>query len=196
MIVLGLTGSIGMGKSTTAAIFRDFGIPVFDADRCVHQIYADAPPAALAARFPKAIVDGRVDRKILGSMALDDPDAMAALEKIIHPIVESERNKFIRNKRDGGARLVVLDIPLLFETQAWRRVDAIVIVTAPIEVQRQRVLSRESMDEDKFLSISRRQMPDKKKRMSAQFIVETQFGFEPAQRQISNIISVLSQMDK
>lgn len=196
MIVLGLTGSIGMGKSTTAAIFRDFGIPVFDADQCVHQIYAGAPPAALAARFPKAIVDGRVDRKILGSLALDDPDAMAALEKIIHPIVESERNKFIRNKRDGGARLVVLDIPLLFETQAWRRVDAIVIVTAPIEVQRQRVLSRESMDEDKFLSISRRQMPDKKKRMSAQFIVETQFGFEPAQRQISNIISVLSQMDK
>ncbi len=196
MIVLGLTGSIGMGKSTTAAIFRDFGIPVFDADQCVHQIYAGAPPAALAARFPKAIVDGRVDRKILGSMALDDPDAMAALEKIIHPIVESERNKFIRDKRDGGARLVVLDIPLLFETQAWRRVDAIMIVTAPIEVQRQRVLSRESMDEDKFLGISRRQMPDKKKRMSAQFIVETQFGFEPAQRQISNIISVLSQMDK
>ncbi len=121
---------------------------------------------------------------------------MAALEKIIHPIVENERNKFIRDKRDRGAMLVVLDIPLLFETEAWRRVDAIAVVTAPIEVQRQRVLSRELMDEDKFLGISRRQMPDKKKRMAAQFIVETQFGFEAAQRQISNIISVLSQMDK
>lgn len=196
MIVLGLTGSIGMGKSTAAAMFRDLGVAVFDADRCVHQIYAGAMPDALAARFPEAIVDGRIDRKLLGSLALDDADAMVALEKIIHPIVENERNKFIRAKSDKGAMLVVLDIPLLFETEAWRRVDAIVVVTAPKEVQRQRVLSRELMDEAKFLNILNCQIPDEKKRMSAQFIVETQFGPKSAQRQICNIISALSQVDK
>ncbi|MGO8737937.1 dephospho-CoA kinase [Rhodoblastus sp.] len=196
MIVLGLTGSIGMGKSTAAAMFRDFGIPVFDADDCVHQIYAGAPPAAMAARFPEALADGRIDRKRLGSLVLADPEAMTVLEKIVHPLVEDQRNKFIRDNKDGGAKLAVLDIPLLFETEAWRRVDAIVVVTAPEEVQHERVLSREAMDEDKFLSILRRQIPDKKKRMFAQFVIGTQFGLEPTWRQIRNVIAALAQIDK
>jgi dephospho-CoA kinase len=196
MIVLGLTGSIGMGKSTTAAMFREFGVPVFDADRCVHLVYAGEPPAAVAARFPEAVVDGKIDRSRLGPLVLDDREAMAALEEIIHPIVESERNKFIRDTKDGGARIVVLDVPLLFETDTWRRVDAIVVVTAPKEVQRERVLSRDLMDEDKFFNILERQTPDTKKRMSAQFVVETQFGFDAARRQIRNVISALAQVDK
>lgn len=196
MIVVGLTGSIGMGKSTTSAMFRDFGIAVFDADRCVHRIYAGAPTAALAARFPGAAAEGRIDRKRLGSLVLDDSKAMADLEEIIHPLVESERDEFIRDRKDKGAKAVVLDIPLLFETEAWRRADAIVVVSAPKEVQRERVLSRESMDEEKFLNLSRRQIPDRKKTMSAQFIVKTQFGFEPARRQLRNILSAIAQIDK
>lgn len=196
MIVLGLTGSIGMGKSTASAMFRDFGVPVFDADQCVHRLYAGAPPAALAVRFPGAAVEGRIDRIRLGSMVLDDPKAMADLEEIIHPLVESERDQFIRDRKDKGAKAVVLDVPLLFETEAWRRADAIVVVSAPQEVQRQRVLSRESMDEAKFLSLLGRQIPDRKKTMSAQFIVKTQFGLKSARRQLRNIISATAQIDK
>ncbi len=196
MIILGLTGSIGMGKSTTAAMFRELGIAVFDADRCVHQVYAGEPPAALAARFPEAVVDGKIDRSRLGSLVFDDREAMAALEEMIHPIVESERNKFVRDTKGEGARIAVLDVPLLFETDSWRRVDAIVVVTAPKEVQRERVLSRRLMDEDRFFNILKRQTPDTKKRMSAQFVVETQFGFEAARRQIRNVIAALAQIDK
>ncbi|WP_298357981.1 dephospho-CoA kinase [Rhodoblastus sp.] len=196
MIVLGLTGSIGMGKSTTAAMFRAFGVPVFDADRCVHRVYAGEPPAAVAARFPEAVVDGKIDRGRLGSQVLDDREAMAALEEMIHPIVESERNKFICDQKKGGARIVVLDVPLLFETDTWRRVDAIIVVTAPKEVQRERVLSRDLMDEDKFFNILKRQIPDTKKRKSAQFIVKTEFGFESVRRQIRNVIAALAQIDK
>ena len=196
MIVLGLTGSIGMGKSTTAAMFRAFGVPVFDADRCVHQVYAGEPPAAVAARFPEAVVDGKIDRGRLGSLVLNDREAMAALEEMIHPIVERERNKFVRDTKNGGARIVVLDVPLLFETDTWRRVDAIVVVTVPKEVQRERVLSRDLMDEDKFFNILKRQTSDTKKRKSAQFIVKTEFGFEAAGRQIRNVIAALAQIDK
>jgi dephospho-CoA kinase len=196
MIVLGLTGSIGMGKSTTSAMFRDFGVPVFDADQCVHRIYDGAPPATLAARFPGAAVEGRIDRKRLGAMVLEDARAMADLEEIVHPLVESERDDFIRDRKDKGAKAAVLDVPLLFETEAWRRADAIVVVSAPQDVQRERVLSRESMDEAKFLNLLGRQIPDRKKTMSAQFIIKTNFGVEPARRQLIYILSAIAQIDK
>jgi dephospho-CoA kinase len=196
MIILGLTGSIGMGKSTAAAMFRDSGVPVFDADRCVHHIYAGQPPEALASRFPTAIIDGRIDRQRLASLALDDPDAISALEKIIHPAVENERNKFVGDERDKGARVVALDVPLLLETELWRRVDAVVVVSAPEKIQRERVLSREAMDEAKFDNILKRQIPDAKKKLRAHFILETQFGFEHTHRQVNNIISTLSQIDR
>jgi dephospho-CoA kinase len=196
MIVLGLTGSIGMGKSTTAALFREQGIAVFDADQSVHELYRGAAVEAVKARFPKSMRDGAIERDILGSLVLNDPEAMADLERIIHPLVASARIDFLRRERNNGSFLVVVDIPLLFETNAWRDVDAIVVVSTSFDEQKRRVLSRPMMNEDKFLAILRRQVPDEEKRRRSHFIIRSDDGIESARRQLHLLIASLRQTDR
>jgi dephospho-CoA kinase len=192
MIIVGLTGSIGMGKTTAASMFRSFGIPVFDADRCVHDLYAGAAVEPLARIFPTAIRDSRVDRKVLATLVLDNPKAMAALEGAIHPLVSAQRRVFLNSMRSSGRKLVVLDIPLLFETGAGADVDVIVVVSALPGDQRQRVLARPDMDEGKLAAILKRQVPDAAKRKQAHFTVQTSQSLMAMRRQIHTIISSLA----
>jgi dephospho-CoA kinase len=192
MIVLGLTGSIGMGKSTTAAIFRRLGVAVFDADRCVHDLYAGPAVVALESIFPGIKKNGRVDRDALAAKILVDANALARLEAFIHPLVVEKRLEFISRMRGLGARMVVLDVPLLFETGGEKDVDAIVVVSASAAAQRARVLARPGMSEEKLALILDRQIEDRQKRKFSHFIVRTDNGLESAQRQIKAIISALN----
>ncbi|MGB7263233.1 MAG: dephospho-CoA kinase [Albidovulum sp.] len=173
--LLGLTGSIGMGKSTTAAMFTKAGVPVWDADAAVHRLYAKGGNAvgAIAALCPEAIVDGAVDRAGLKRWIAADPNALLAIETVVHPLVAKDRVDFIETATATGARLVVLDIPLLFETGADRHMDATLVVTAPSEVQRARVMARPGMTEAQFQTILARQMPDAEKRTRATYIIKT-----------------------
>ena len=191
MIKLGLTGSIGMGKSTTAQIFADRGVPVYDADAVVHQLYQSEAVPLIAEAFPEAVIDGQVDRKILSASVLGKPDELKKLENIVHPLVHAKEQQFLRDAEAKGAKLVVLDIPLLFETGGTHRVDKILVVSAPYEMQRERVLSRENMTEEKFQSILARQMPDAEKRAKADFIVDTGQDKEFARQQVSDILEKL-----
>lgn len=191
MIKLGLTGSIGMGKSTTAQIFADRGVPVYDADAVVHQLYQSEAVPLIAEAFPEAVIDGQVDRKILSASVLGKPDELKKLENIVHPLVHAKEQQFLRDAEAKGAKLVVLDIPLLFETGGTNRVDKILVVSAPYEMQRERVLSRENMTEEKFQSILARQMPDAEKRAKADFIVDTGQDKEFARQQVSEILEKL-----
>ena len=170
--LLGLTGSIGMGKSTTAQMFRDEGVPVWDADAVVHELYAKdgAAVAPIRASLPEAVVDGTVSRDILKQMIADDLSVMGKLEEIVHPLVAESRAKFLE-KHSGP--LVVLDIPLLFETNAQDWLSSVLVVTAPADVQKERVLGRPGMTEDQFNRILERQMPDAEKRAQADHIIET-----------------------
>lgn len=172
---LGLTGSIGMGKSTTASMFRDEGVPVWDADAVVHQLYArgGAGVAAIAGIRPQAVVDGAVSRPALKAWIDEDPSALGRIESVVHPLVVSDRSAFLARAAQEGADLVVLDIPLLFETGAEELVDATLVVTAPPEVQRARVLARPGMTEAQFAAINARQMPDAEKRARATHVIET-----------------------
>ncbi|MCC1480964.1 dephospho-CoA kinase [Roseibaca sp. Y0-43] len=165
---LGLTGSIGMGKSTTAQMFRDLGVPVWDADAAVHRLYQGAAVAPVGALCPEAVQDGRIDRAALKDWIARDPSALAKLEAVVHPLVAADRAAFIA-QADGP--LVVLDIPLLFETGA--NVDGVLVVTAPPDVQRARVLARPGMDAAQLERILARQMPDAEKRARADFVIET-----------------------
>ncbi|MGL4308925.1 MAG: dephospho-CoA kinase [Paracoccaceae bacterium] len=169
---LGLTGSIGMGKSTTAALFANEGIPVWDADAAVHRLYAagGAGAQALSADFPEAIVNGAVDRASLKDLIARDPSALQRIERLIHPLVAADRAQFLEAARSP---LVVLDVPLLYETGAESGMDGVLVVTAPPDIQRQRVLSRTGMTETQFESLLSRQMPDAEKRARADFIIET-----------------------
>ena len=160
MIKLGLTGSIGMGKSTTAQLFAEKGVPVYDADATVHQLYQSEAVPLIAEAFPEAVIDGQIDRKILSASVLGKPEQLKKLETIVHPLVHAKEQQFLRDAAAKGAKLVVLDIPLLFETGGTGRVDKILVVSAPYAIQRQRVLERENMTEAKFQSILARQMPD------------------------------------
>ena len=160
MIILGLTGSIGMGKTTTAQMFRDENIAVHDADKTVHQLYENEAVEPLRDLFPSAIVDGRVDRKALGRLVLGKRDKLKSLEQLIHPMVRQKEQQFLEKSKADNARLVVLDIPLLFETGGEKRVDVVLVVTADKEIQRQRVLEREDMSEEKFAAILKQQVPD------------------------------------
>jgi dephospho-CoA kinase len=196
MIVLGLTGSIGMGKSTTADLFREQGIAVFDADQCVHELYRGCAFEAVQKRFPDAVRHGAVQRDILGGLVLSDRDAMAELERIIHPLVASARMDFLRSEQEKGSFLVVVDIPLLFETMAWQDVDMIVVVSASFDEQKRRVLSRPAMNEDKFLAILRRQVPDEEKRRRSHFTIKSDNGIESARRQTRLLIASLRQTDR
>jgi dephospho-CoA kinase len=191
MLLLGLTGSIGMGKSTTADMFRAEGAPVYDSDRLVHDIY-DGPAAMEIERvFPGATVGGTVDRNRLASFVLGDAEAMKRLEAIVHPLVWEGRRRFLEEQARRGVKIAVLDIPLLFETGADKDVDAIVVVTAPKSLQRARVLSRANMTEEKFESILARQTPDEEKRRRADFIVHTDAGLEAARGEVRAILKTL-----
>lgn len=173
MIVLGLTGSIGMGKSTAAKMFAEAGIPVHDSDEAVHRLYAGAAAPLVEAAFPGTVRDGVVDRTALAGKVLGNSEAMKKLESIIHPLVRADADAFLARHRAAGAPLAVLDIPLLFETGGRDRVDKVVVVSAPAEVQRIRVLRRPGMTEEKFASILARQVPDAEKRARADFVIDT-----------------------
>jgi dephospho-CoA kinase len=190
--ILGLTGSIGMGKSTTSGFFRARGVPVHDADAAVHALYRGRAVAAVAALFPDAVIDGAVDRVRLSVAVLAKPEALRALEAAIHPLVRDEEEAFIRACRAKGAGVAVLDIPLLLEAGGESRCDAVLVVTASPEIQRARVLARPGMTEEKFAAILARQMPDADKRRRAHFLVDTGAGLLSAQRQVGSILTLLA----
>ena len=191
MIILGLTGSIGMGKSTTAAMFAAEGAPVYDADAEVHALYAPggAAVAPIEAAFPGVVVDGAVDRARLSERVVGKPEEMARLEAIVHPLVGATRGAFFEKATAAGADVVVLDIPLLFETGGEKRVDAVVVVSAPAAMQRQRVLARPGMDEAKLDAILARQMADAEKRARAHYIIDTGQGLEHARAQVREVLA-------
>ncbi len=192
MIVLGLTGSIGMGKSTTAKFFKQKGIPVYDADETVHQLYQDESVIKrITAIFDDCLTDNHIDRAKISRQIVQDPAKLVALEKIIHPLVREKENAFVATHRENGDKLVVLDIPLLFETGGLERVNKIAVVSAPLEIQRQRVLQRDGWTEEKFQAVLARQIPDNEKRMRADFIIDTSKGLEYAENEVDNIISHL-----
>jgi dephospho-CoA kinase len=191
MLLLGLTGSIGMGKSTTADMFRAEGAPVYDSDRLVHDIYNGPAALEIERAFPGATVGGAVDRNRLASLVLGDAGAMERLEAIVHPLVWEGRRRFLEEQARRGVKIAVLDIPLLFETGADKDVDAIVVVTASKSLQRARVLARANMTEEKFESILARQTPDEEKRRRADFIVHTDAGLEAARGEVRAILKAL-----
>ena len=192
MIILGLTGSIGMGKSTTAKMFADAGVPVSDADRMVHALYAGAAVPHIEKAFPGTVSDGVVDRDKLAATVLGDPARLRELEAIVHPLVRAETDAFVERHRQVGAPLIVLDIPLLFETGGMDRVDRILVVTAPADVQRERVLSRPGMTEEKFDAILAKQVPDAEKRRRADFVIDTSRGMDAAREDVLRIIAELT----
>ncbi len=191
MILVGLTGSVGMGKSTTAAMFSARGVPVFDSDAAVHRLYRGAAMEAVEAAFPGVARAGAVDRQALGQRVIGDSAAMKRLEAIVHPLVLAERRRFVEEARQAGARLAVLDVPLLYETGGEAEVDAVVLVSAPLAVQKARVLARPGMTEARFAAIVARQMPDAEKRRRAWFVIETGDGLEAADRQVEAVIAAL-----
>ncbi|MGB3877429.1 MAG: dephospho-CoA kinase [Shinella zoogloeoides] len=193
MIVLGLTGSIGTGKSTTAAMFRDLGVPVHDADATVHDLYRAEAVAPVAALFPEALQAGVIDRKALSAVLARSPERFGELEAVIHPLVRSRETAFLDAERRNGAPLVLLDIPLLYETGGEKRVDKVVVVTCDPQVQRERVLARPGMTEEKFQLILSRQMPDVEKRRRADFIIDTGRGLDAAREQVEEIIARLTE---
>ena len=187
--VIGLTGSIGMGKSTTAGLFQNLGIPVWDADAAVHKLYDHGGGAVegIATLCPEAVVDGKVDRAVLRSWIASNATGLEQLNSLIHPLVAKDRQDFISKAGESGAELVVVDVPLLFETGGDARVDATVVVTAPAEVQKVRVLERPGMTEDHFKRILSNQMPDQEKRERADFIVFTE-TMESAEEQVADVV--------
>jgi len=193
VIVVGLTGSVGMGKSATAAMFAQAGAPVYDADAEVRRLYAPggAAVSAVEAAFPGVAVNGAIDRERLGARVLGDAAALARLNAIVHPLMGGARAEFFREAREAGAPLVVLDIPLLFETGGERGVDKVVVVSAPADVQRERVLARSGMTAAKFAAILAAQTPDAEKRARADFVIDTSGGFDRARAQVNEILAVL-----
>ncbi|UFI04332.1 dephospho-CoA kinase [Roseibium aggregatum] len=192
MIRIGLTGSIGMGKSTTAKMFAAEGVPVHDADAAVHALYSGRAAPLIEAAFPGTVSDGKVDRTLLSPHVLGKPEAMKKLEAIVHPLVREEEQLFLQRARADHRRIVMLDIPLLFETGGEARVDVVVVVTADAQVQRDRVLARPGMSEDRFEAILAKQMPDAEKRRRAHFLVDTGRGMEAAKRQVRAILKALA----
>ena len=192
MIVLGLTGSIGMGKSTTAKMFSDFGVPVHDSDEAVHRLYRGKAAPLVEAAFPGTTAGGMVDRSKLAQRVLSDPAALKRLEGLVHPLVRADATAFLKRHHAAGAPLAVVDIPLLFETGGQERVDQVVVVTADPEVQRDRVLSRPGMTKEKFLNILAKQVPDEEKRRQADFVIDTGRGMEAARQAVADIIEELT----
>lgn len=193
MIVLGLTGGIGMGKSTASATFRRLGVPVFDADAAVHRLQARGGRAVgpIGAAFPGTVVEGRVDREALRRAVLGDPAALKRLERIVHPLVRDEERRFLARARRAGTRLVVLDVPLLFETGGQARVDGVVVVSTPAAVQRHRVLRRGGMTEERLAAILARQMPDREKRRRADHVIHTGLSRRFAEAALRRLVLAL-----
>ena len=194
MVILGLTGSIGMGKSTTAKLFAEAGVPVYDADATVHKIYEGEATSAIEAAFPGTTAQGKVDRAKLSAAVIHDRAAMRRLEQIVHPMLRSHHQKFLDEAEHSGAPVAVVDVPLLFETGGEKRVDAVVVVTTSAEIQRERILSRENMTSDKLDALLARQMPDTEKRARADFLVDTSHGLEPVREQIRDILNQAARM--
>jgi dephospho-CoA kinase len=194
MRIIGLTGSIGMGKSTTMQLFAEQGIPVYDADAAVHAVYAGAAVPAVEAAFPGTTGDGKVDRQKLSAKVLGNPEALKRLEQIVHPMLGAHRQQFLADAERSGAPVVVLDVPLLFETGGEKRVDVVVVVSAPAEMQRARVLARENMTQEKLDAILARQTPDAEKRRRADFVVDTSSGIEPVRTRIRDILAEVVKM--
>ena len=194
MIVLGLTGSIGMGKSEVARMFRAAGVSVFDADAAVHELYAPGGDAieAIARRFPAAIRHAAVDRERLARLVLDDAAALRELESIVHPLVRAAEQRFLAEANASGARLVVLEIPLLFEAGGVARCDKIAVVSAPSDKQRERVLGRGGMDAAKFEAVLARQMPDSDKRAHADFVIPTGGSLEATESVVRDLVKKLT----
>jgi dephospho-CoA kinase len=197
MIVIGLTGSIGMGKSTVAAMFADEGAPAFNSDEAVHALYAVGGAAVepVGEAFPGVVRDGAIDRTALSAQVVNNDEAIARLERIVHPLVRQAQAEFLQGSRDAGADAVVLDIPLLFESGGAALVDKIVVVSAPADVQRGRVLGRPGMTEQKFEALLARQMPDAEKRARADFVIETDGDFETTRAQVRAVLDALREQD-
>ncbi|MFS2176001.1 dephospho-CoA kinase [Rhizobium pisi] len=191
MLRIGLTGSIGMGKSTAGKLFADAGIPLNDSDAVVHDLYAGEAAPLVDAAFPGTMKDGAVDRHELGRQLALDPDGFKRLEAIVHPLVRKREEEFLARQRAAGAEMVLLDIPLLFETGAWERVDVIVVVSTDPQIQRQRVLAREDMTEEKFDMILSRQTPDAEKRRRADYLIDTSHSIAETRARVLEIIADL-----
>ena len=191
-----LTGSLGMGKSTAARFFAEEGVPVHDSDATVHALYEGEATPLIEAAFPGSTSGGRVDRTRLAAMVLNDKAALARLEAIVHPMVTASREKFLAEARKQGIKVVVLDIPLLFETQAERDCDAVVVVSAPVEIQRQRAFERPGMTGDKLAAILAKQMPDAEKRRRADFIVDSSQSFDHTRTQIREILRQVTKLPR
>jgi dephospho-CoA kinase len=196
MLILGLTGSIGMGKSTTAKLFAEAGVPVYDADAAVHKIYEGEAAPAIEAAFPGTTVDGKVDRARLSAKVVHDPAAIRRLEQIVHPMLRAYHQKFLDGAERSGAPVAVVDVPLLFETGGEKRVDAVVVVTTSPELQRERILARENMTGEKLDAILARQLPDAEKRERADFVVDTSHGLDPVRAQIRDILEQVVKMPR
>ncbi|HWM83364.1 MAG TPA: dephospho-CoA kinase [Pseudolabrys sp.] len=194
MIILGLTGSIGMGKSATAAMFAEAGVPVHDADATVHDLYDGEAVPAIEAAFPGSTANGQVDRVKLSAQVVGHPAALKKLEAIVHPMVVEKREFFLDAAKADGAAVALLDIPLLYETGADAMCDAVVVVSAPAHVQRERVLERPGMTAERFESLLLRQIPDDEKRRRADFVVDTSQGFDKARAQVADILRTVVTM--
>jgi dephospho-CoA kinase len=196
MRVLGLTGSIGMGKSTTAKLFAEAGVPVYDADATVHMIYEGKAAPAIEAAFPGTTVDGKVDRNRLSARLVQDPVAIRRLEQIVHPMLRAYHQKFLEDAEQSGAAVAVVDVPLLFETGGEKRVDAVVVVTTDPDIQRRRVLARDNMTSEMLDAILARQLPDPEKRRRADFLVDTSHGLDPVRDRIQEILAAAARMPR
>jgi dephospho-CoA kinase len=196
MIVLGLTGSIGMGKSTTAKLFAEAGVPVYDADATVHMIYEGEAVPVIEAAFPGTTAGGKVDRARLSAQVVQDPAAIKRLEQIVHPMLRIYHQKFLNDAEQSGAPVAVVDVPLLFETGGEKRVDAVVVVTTTPEIQRRRALARENMTKENLDAILARQLPDAEKRKRADFVVDTSHGLDPVRARIRDILDQAVKMPR
>jgi dephospho-CoA kinase len=192
MFILGLTGSMGMGKSTAANFFREAGVPVNDSDAVVHRLYEGDAVGPVEAAFPGVAADGRIDRAKLAAQLIGKPEAIKTLEAIVHPLVRAVTARFVAEQAARGARIIVLDIPLLFETGGEKNVDAVVVVSAPPEVQRARVIGRPGMTAGKLDALLARQMPDAEKRARAHFVVDSSGGFDSARAQVLGILRAVA----
>lgn len=193
MKIIGLTGSIGMGKTTTAEMFKKHGVPTIDADQIVHQLYENEAVTLIEEAFPGTTDGKTVDREKLSAFVIGQPDSFKKLEAIIHPLVRQKQDEFIKSHREQGSDIVLLDIPLLFETGAQSRVDIVVVVTCDPEIQKKRVLARKNMNIDKFNAILKKQLPDSEKRKLADHIVDTSVSFAETEAQVIALLSNLRQ---
>lgn len=196
MRVLGLTGSIGMGKSTTAKLFIEAGVPVYDADATVHMVYDGEAAPLIEAAFPGTTMNGKVDRTKLSPLVVHDAAAMKKLEAIVHPLLGRYHKKFLDDAEASGAPVAVVDVPLLYETGGERRVDAVVVVSTDPEQQRKRILARDGMTAEKLDAILARQLPDAEKRKRADFVVDTSHGLEPVRERIGEILAEAVKMPR